>query len=148
MHFKTAVNLICTFSHVNCMCTLKKIISQTSSNELMCSNFVVPFRTFIWMWGSTREKTSTGQFSDFGRSLLSIFEKSASVSLGEIFYKQPYVSKSLKSKYLSNKILHQNDLPLYKILCWTRSFLSNFCFKRVSVFAIVNIFHVLTSAKT
>lgn len=49
-------------------------------------------------------------------SLLSNFEKSPTVFLGDIATIRVYVSKNLKSDYLSNKMFWQDDSHLYEIV--------------------------------
>ena len=49
-------------------------------------------------------------------SLLSNFEKSPTVFLGDIATIRVYVSKNLKSDYFSNKMFWQDDSPLYEIV--------------------------------
>ena len=65
---------------------------------------------------------------------------SASVSLGDILLY--YVREILKSKYLDNKILDENDALLHEILWRSRSFLNSFNF------AYVSIFYMLKSPST
>ena len=45
------------------------------------------------------------------------------------------ISVPLGSKYLSNKMLHEDDMPMYEILYWSNSFSNCFDFKCIWIFA-------------
>ena len=82
---------------------------------------------------------------DWGRYLLSIFEKSASVLFEEMFYKQPFVLKSASANYessnISTKKLCMKTIHLFmKFSCEVDLLWNRFAFNCVSVFANEIIF--------
>ena len=99
---------------------------STGKEKLTRHVALIIFREFLPIFGFS---IGEGPYIHFLKSWLQS-------PLGKFFNKQEFE----QSKYISNKMLYEDDSALYETLWWNRFFLNNFGFNCFSIFAYVHIF--------